>query len=207
MITKICDECGKHVKIKRCKYGTGLCKSCIGRINGAKYKDPSKTTCPKCGNKKSHRAKTCKACSYKRGPEHHSYGKPNPKLLEYNKNNIGSNHPRWKGGVSKISGKQTYWSKMVKERDKYKCQICNFKNPIIMEAHHIEHSEARYWDDRSYKIELGICLCPNCHKLFHKVYGYGNNTKEQFDEFLNIHTDIKELMKKRNENLIKNIKE
>ena len=29
-----------------------------------------------------------------------------------------------------------------------------------------------------------ICITEEIHKQFHSIYGYGNNTKQQWDEFI-----------------------
>ena len=33
-----------------------------------------------------------------------------------------------------------------------------------------------------------ICITQDIHKLFHKIYGYGDNTREQWDEFVSTHS-------------------
>ena len=34
-------------------------------------------------------------------------------------------------------------------------------------------------------VNNGITLCKTCHKEFHDIYGYTNNTKEQLDMYIN----------------------
>jgi 5-methylcytosine-specific restriction endonuclease McrA len=50
-----------------------------------------------------------------------------------------------------------------------------------MNSHHLnsynDHEELRY------EITNGITLCTACHKNFHKIYGKGWNTHEQFLSF------------------------
>ena len=50
-----------------------------------------------------------------------------------------------------------------------------------MNSHHLDGYD--WCKERRIDINNGVCLCENCHKEFHKIYGYGNNTKEQYIEF------------------------
>ena len=70
--------------------------------------------------------------------------------------------------------------KRVLCRDNFTCQCCGATN-CKLNVHHLNgydwYIEGRI-DDTN-----GISLCENCHKNFHSIYGYGNNTKEQFEEW------------------------
>ena len=72
------------------------------------------------------------------------------------------------------------WAKAVKERDNYTCQICLAKG-VKLNSHHIRSFDL-YVDDR-YVISNGICLCENCHSMFHDLYLKGKNHENQFNEF------------------------
>ena len=118
---------------------------------------------------KSGHTKTCD------GPIHHK-GDQNP---NWNPNM----DPEDRNVIRKFDPKYREWKKLVKERDNWTCQItgikCSYKNPIS--AHHIwSWADNR---DLRYDIDNGITLNKYIHKLFHKTYGYGYNTREQFEEF------------------------
>jgi 5-methylcytosine-specific restriction endonuclease McrA len=80
------------------------------------------------------------------------------------------------------------WSRNVKERDKYTCQNCGFKGKPkdgFLVSHHLES----YKWNKEILLDLhnGICLCRECHKEFHSIYGQGKNepnTRKQMNEFL-----------------------
>ena len=72
----------------------------------------------------------------------------------------GPNNPRWKGGHSNRSSKQSKWAREVISRDLATCQRCGATG-VELHAHHIrsfhEHPELR-WD-----ISNGETLCFRCH--------------------------------------------
>ena len=76
----------------------------------------------------------------------------------------------------------TEFIKRVLTRDNYTCQCCKKKLSGDAEVHHLDGyhwCKERRTDDTN-----GITLCHNCHFNFHLIYGRGNNTKEQFEEWI-----------------------
>jgi hypothetical protein len=72
------------------------------------------------------------------------------------------------------------WRNMVFIRDGYKCQICGFNNNNL-KAHHLDGFSIA--PNKRFDVNNGVTLCNDHHIQFHKEYGFGGNTKEQFDEF------------------------
>lgn len=100
----------------------------------------------------------------------------------------GKNNPRYNSELTneeRIHNRDTLrnvtWRKEVYKRDDYTCQCCG-KRGYKLNAHHL--NGYRWCKSERFDIDNGITLCEKCHKLFHKEYGYGNNTKEQFNEWI-----------------------
>jgi PII-like signaling protein len=74
------------------------------------------------------------------------------------------------------------WREAVFERDCYTCQCCGERGGNL-NAHHIE----AYNSNRELRTTLsnGVTLCKKHHDDFHHQYGHGNNTKKQFEEWMN----------------------
>lgn len=74
------------------------------------------------------------------------------------------------------------WRTAVFRRDKYTCQKCLDNRGGNLVAHHINSYN---WDEKSRtEISNGVTLCEDCHKEFHRIYGYGNNDFLQFGQYM-----------------------
>lgn len=93
-------------------------------------------------------------------------------------------HWRWMGGSTKPrrhgDRQEENWSKRVRQKFNYQCAICEQSDELA--AHHLyswnTHPHLRYIDIN------GICLCQECHHNFHREWGYGYNTPQQFLQWL-----------------------
>lgn len=82
----------------------------------------------------------------------------------------------------------------VLKRDNYTCQCCGSNDNL--EVHHLD---AYNWCiEKRTDIDNGVTLCNYCHIIFHKKYGKGEVTKEQYDNWIN-NINFDELLKYKNE--------
>lgn len=101
--------------------------------------------------------------------------------------NSGENHPLWNPNLTekeRMEGRHypeyTNFIKLVMDRDNYTCQCCGQEHGDI-EVHHLDSYD--WCVEKRNDVTNGITLCNKCHKSFHSYYGYGNNTKQQFEEW------------------------
>ena len=120
-----------------------------------------------CKNKKCH-SNWCKE---------HNKGKSNP---NYDLNMSDEERLVRKEKRRHIPNYDDFIEKVLK-RDDYTCQCCK-KRGGDMVVHHLNS----YNSDKEHRTDElnGITLCKGCHSELHSIYGYGNNTIEQFREFL-----------------------
>ena len=101
----------------------------------------------------------------------------------------GKNHPNYnpnKTEEERIKGRAypryTEFIKKVLVRDNYTCQCCGQEIHGNSEVHHLD--SYNWCIEKRTDETNGITLCDTCHKNFHSIYGKGNNTKEQFEEWI-----------------------
>lgn len=105
------------------------------------------------------------------------------------------NHSCWNPNISdeeRLSKRKCEdyynWRDDVFKRDNYTCQCCS-KDTHDNNAHHLNGYD---WDIiNRINVDNGITLCSKCHTEFHKTYGYGGNTKEQFNKWIKDKIDFR----------------
>jgi len=109
--------------------------------------------------------------------KNHAYvsGKNNP-LYNHNL----TSEERFLGRNRNIFPGYYFWIKSI--RSIGKCKICGSTKKLV--CHHL-NSWNTHKEERT-NLNNGVCLCVDCHKAFHKLYGK-NTTKEMFLEFTELH--------------------
>lgn len=83
----------------------------------------------------------------------------------------------------------------VCERADYTCQCCGYKGQKSknqrsggLVSHHLD---GYHWAiDERYDPSNGVLLCKDCHKEFHKTHGIRNNTREQFNQWIQLESTL-----------------
>lgn len=167
-----------------CKRYDDIINQTFNYFTTIKYLGKSKWLCKcRCGNVRNVIAKqlkngTSKSCG--------CY------LKEMLSKRTGKNSPVWNHDLTdeerktsiqnrKNDPRHRKWRKKVFIRDNYTCQCCKNETSGNLAAHHI-YAFKKYKKLR-YTVSNGVTLCTQCHKLFHKIYGSGNNTRKQFSKF------------------------
>ena len=111
--------------------------------------------------------------------------------LEVLEKQVGENNPnynpnltdeeRLKNRYRMSDGDFRTWANLIKDRDNYTCQVCGDNKGGNLNAHHLNAWNA--FPEQRFDLDNGVTLCTDCHKEFHSEYGYGDNTREQFDEY------------------------
>lgn len=104
--------------------------------------------------------------------------------------NSGENNVFWKSEKTdkqrvddRTTEEYSHFIKKVLERDNYTCRCCGkHGNGTILAVHHLDGYN--WCVDKRTDVTNGITLCEKCHKSFHDYYGRGNNTKEQFEQWI-----------------------
>ena len=187
-----CENCGEKFTAtnKRARY----CSKCrykeqgkkISGHNHPKYNGGKIVKCDNCGRElhitlseyKNHKHHFCSKECYGKWKRVQVQGKNNPAYKpeltdEYRQQYIED---------KRVGSKMDEWRKQVFERDNYTCQHCG-KETHNNRAH---HKDGYNWCiDRRHDVDNGVTLCKECHDEFHHIYGYGNNTEQQFNEWNN----------------------
>ncbi len=203
-----CPKCGnKELKKSKTKYSIDFVKETIKK-DGYEVIDNKYISCDApilCKCKNGHifnlyfsdylyRNRGCQQCSFLNhsGENHWNYKGGESEVLDYFRKNI----KEWKVEVMKKYNNTCYLTNSKRD-----CVIHHLRgfNTIIKESceelqiplyNKIKDYKAEDWNDLKEKVlskhtvSNGVLLQRKVHNKFHSLYGKGNNTKEQFNDFI-----------------------
>jgi hypothetical protein len=102
--------------------------------------------------------------------------------------NRGKNNANWKevkktreSQIARGSPEYIKWRTELFKNVGYKCYICGEKDRKGV-VHHLDSFNK--FPEKRLDADNGVVLCGKHHNYFHLNYGFGNNTKEQFYDYL-----------------------
>jgi hypothetical protein len=138
------------------KGGTHRCPDCNIEIGYRYSKNNKPVRCDLCASK------------FYRGDKHHSWKPPEERQ--------GTEAEQLRNSIQ-----YDEWRYAVYKRDKNLCQICGIrKDPMI--AHHLDGFGI--FPEKRFDVDNGVTLCNTHHLQFHRMFGFGKNTAEQFQEYV-----------------------
>lgn len=151
------------------RYGKLVCEEMIVEL-GTNIRWRCKCDCGKTKIAQAYLLKrgACQSCGCEARPKREQHYKWNPNITDEERQNRRQE-----------SKQGNDFKKAVKNRDGHKCVLSGKRDYLVV--HHIESWNSN--TDKRFDPNNGITLNRKIHKLFHAVYGNGNNTREQFDDF------------------------
>lgn len=156
-ITAICDICTTERLLKYYQY-TNICSRCSAIKNITSDNN-------RYAVKNSQKLKDHARSLVRKGSENNRW---NPNLT-------ANDRVRRRASIENIN-----WSRAVKVRDNFICQIC-LVGKKYLHSHHLMSYAANA--ELRCDVDNGVTLCKKCHYEFHNLYGFINTNKCQFEEF------------------------
>lgn len=170
-----CDCCHRILHIPQVQYikhnhdGKYFCIHCSRSVLVGKKRTYNYTSTKK-QNKSTHNKNHSNHTNKRKNKRTNNKNNSNHINKRKNKSTNGRSYPEYIEFVRRVV-----------TRDNYTCQCCGKKNKNL-EVHHLDGYN---WCVEKRTDETnGITLCESCHGNFHLIYGRGNNTKEQYEEWI-----------------------
>lgn len=204
---KFCAKCGTEKPIAEFnvrlvagkRKAFSYCKPCEHEVNNSRYAHK----CARCGKEYRSGRKDNLICNSCKVDDFSAVGRDN--LIRWNsipennpwygKPRFGAQNPNYdtektdeERELGRIIPGYKEWVRSVYERDKYTCQCCGDNRGHNLNAHHLDGYN--WCKEKRLDISNGVTLCETCHIMFHRSYGFHDNTREQYEEFKNSNANM-----------------